>query len=82
MSEHIPYRPSNGIEGAEFEDTWCQNCKAEDAYWRGEGEGCPILAAVNVYQIDDPNYPKEWREDGPSGPRCTKFELIDEVKHG
>ena len=23
--------------------------------------------------IDDEEYPDQWREDGPSGPRCTAF---------
>jgi hypothetical protein len=76
MADYIPYRPSNGIEGAAFEFAWCQRCKA-DADW-DYGSGCPILANVCAYQIDDPKYPKEWREDGPEGPRCTAFDAIEE----
>jgi len=72
-----PYRPSNGTEGADFEDCYCNRC-ARDAAFREtnyEGDpalGCQILADTFVYAITDPKYPKEWIED-ELGPRCTAF---------
>ncbi len=61
------YRPANGSEGMAFMDAWCCNC-ARDA----NGD-CQILAATFVFDVDDPNYPKEWVEDAVRGPHCTAF---------
>ena len=78
----ILFRPSNGSEGHGFESQWCELCKAEKAYRDsgGEQDGCPILIKVYALQIDDPGYPKEWRRDGPSGPRCTAFVAADDER--
>lgn len=71
------YRPSNGTEGAGFQDYYCSRC-ARDAAFREtdyEGDpalGCQILAATFRYAVDHPDYPKEWIED-ERGPRCTAF---------
>ena len=65
------YRPANGSEGADFMAEWCGRC-ARDGEW-----GCPIAQLTMAFRIDDPEYPDAWREDGPSGPRCTAFDAID-----
>jgi hypothetical protein len=75
MNEHIPYRPSCGLEGADFYAKWCSECRHDI------NDSCGILANSFVYEISDPRYPVEWREDGPSGPRCTAFEPIDVADH-
>ncbi len=65
------YRPSNGSEGADFMVRWCGHC-------RNDGDnGCAIAAATMIFQVKDAEYPSEWRQDGPSGPRCTAFASID-----
>lgn len=72
-----PYRPSNGTEGADFQDFYCDRC-ARDAAFREtdyEGDpalGCQILADTFCYSVDDPKYPKEWITD-ERGARCTAF---------
>jgi hypothetical protein len=72
--EAEPYRPSTGTEGADFMSRWCYRCERDRAFREDDGDSCPIAAATMVYGVNDPAYPKEWREDGPSGPRCTAFE--------
>ena len=81
----VPYRPSNGGEGANFEARFCDQCERQKAFndaWDnhvlggiddlGVVEGCDILTTVHGTQVDDPAYPKEWIEDA-SGSRCTAF---------
>lgn len=72
MARH--YRPSCGSEGADFIEEWCCRCERDRAFQENpdSGEGCPIVAATFRYEVDDPNYPKEWIEDD-KGPRCTAF---------
>lgn len=71
-----PYRPSNGSEGNWFMSRWCERCERERAYRDDpdHSEGCNILTWTFAVGVDDPSYPKEWREDGPEGPRCTAFQ--------
>lgn len=67
--EHEPYRPSHGSEGEGFMARWCAHCAD-----RGEDWECPILlATMAVASVWDDEYPAEWRQDGPRGPRCTAF---------
>lgn len=74
MSVREPYRPSNGTEGEMFISRWCSNCQHDAAARIGDGfDGCEILGRTFALSITDPEYPAEWREDGPSGPRCTAF---------
>lgn len=65
------YRPSNGTEGEGFISAWC--CKCE----RDINDDCPIVAATFCYDVDDPEYPKEWVRD-KSGPRCSAFVPLGE----
>jgi hypothetical protein len=74
-----PYRPSNGTEGMEFIEHWCGRCKRDQAYQESDGEedGCPIVAASLAFDVDAPDYPREWVQDDPWGnPRCTAFAPI------
>ena len=69
------YRPSNGTEGEIFMNHFCDRC-SKDAKYRETldgSDGCEILANTLVFEIDDPEYPKEWIRD-EKGPRCTAFE--------
>ena len=73
MSEHIAYRPASAWEGAEFMERFCDRCQHDAAFRAGTGDSCPIAANAVAYGVEDEGYPLEWREDGPSGPRCTAF---------
>lgn len=77
-----PYRPSNGIEGADFMEAWCGRCKRDSAARAGRPEdGCAIIAATMMLDKDDPGYPKEWvADDGFRNPRCTAFEAEGEPR--
>lgn len=78
MSYRIPeaagdtYRPSNGTEGAWFEETYCEQC------FRFECGGCKILGNALCFRVTDPEYPKEWVYDAEGRPRCTAFVLGQE----
>ena len=81
MADTRPYRPGSGTEGAAFLAQWCDRCVRDDAFQRGIGDSCPIVAAtMRLYETDD-GYPPEWVEDagddGPGNPRCTAFEPMD-----
>ena len=75
-AERVPYRPSNGSEGADFMANWCDRCERDRAFREDDGDSCEIAAATMIYASTHPKYPTEWREDGPEGPRCTAFEEI------
>jgi hypothetical protein len=56
-----PYRPSNGTEGADFQDAFCCRCERDAKFSEDTPElGCQILADTFAYDIDHPKYPKEW----------------------
>lgn len=66
------YRPSNGTEGAGFMCHYCERCKHDD---HGIGERvCEIIGTTMIYDIAEPEYPKEWRYGADGWPTCTKFE--------
>ncbi len=72
MTEDVTlYRPSNGTEGEIFMGQWCARCQHDD--YHDGGDGCPIIGNTMALAVDHPDYPKEWREEGPQGPRCTNF---------
>lgn len=67
-----PYRPSNGTEGQLFMEAWCSNC-AIDA-----NHNCEILARSLAFDLNSPEYPKEWvrranDDEWPGSARCTAF---------
>jgi hypothetical protein len=71
------YRPACGSEGADFMDRWCGRCEHDRSFREESGDSCTIAADTMVYNKHDPEYPREWRQDGPEGPRCTAFKAID-----
>lgn len=78
MPDPEPYRPSNGCEGDSFMARWCALCVRKP--FDPDGDGCEILnMTMACPSVWDDDYPPEWRQDGPAGPRCTAFrESIDE----
>jgi len=76
----IPYRPSNGSEGMDFQARFCDKCSKDDM--ENGGIECDILGRVLSFQKDDPEYPKEWVIDefGPQDrypfhtAKCTAFQ--------
>lgn len=73
MADIELYCPSNGTEGEIFMGQWCARCQRDRGSREPDGDGCDIIAMTMAFRVDDPEYPKEWRRDGPSGPRCTAF---------
>jgi len=69
------YRPSNGTEGMYFMAQFCDHCTKCPMDPDADGQ-CDILGRSFAYQVDEPEYPKEWivDDDGLSNPRCTAFE--------
>ena len=74
----VPYRPSNGTEGLDFQTRFCDRCIWDHRAHEGNLEhGCNILARTLALGVDDDGYPTEWIEDTPYTPgsaRCTAFE--------
>jgi len=76
MSEK-PYRPANGIEGILFQDRFCNRCVHDYDYIHNDiGEGCDIVLDSMLYDIEEPEYPKELVQD-EKGPRCKKFTQVE-----
>jgi hypothetical protein len=69
-----PYRPANGTEGANFMESWCDRCSKDNYPYEPI---CPIIIDTMAYDIDDPNYPKEWQLDKNGVPYCTAADLCD-----
>lgn len=76
LIEREPYQPSGGLEGAVFMARFCDRCIHDEPFQNGTGDSCPIAANTMVHDEDDAEYPVEWRQDGPEGPRCTAFTPI------
>lgn len=62
------YRPSNGTEGMIFMEKFCDKCKKNNT-----GDGCKILADSLCFEVNEPEYPKEWVYDENNKPTCTSF---------
>lgn len=71
----IPWRPSNGTGGDIFRADWCDKCHREQG-----NRKCKIFTKTLIYDINDPEYPKEWIDDD-DGPRCTAFEKPHNTRH-
>lgn len=82
--EWLPYRPSNGTEGAMFFEQWCSRCAKDLPMSTGKdydscapGETCSLIANSMAYKVTDPEYPKEWRRRADAteypGAECTAF---------
>lgn len=61
------YRPSNGTDGMCFQEAFCYRCRHDS-----ERRPCRILGLTMLHDVDDPNYPPEWRYV-QGHPTCTKF---------
>ena len=70
----MKYRPSNGTEGAIFQERFCDRC-AHDNYNvdSGEGKSCDILMRTMLHGVDEPEYPEEWQQKPGQPPQCTAF---------
>ena len=77
------YRPSNGEEGLEFTRRWCNECERDRAFRDeiSECEGCSIIEATHMLDINDPGYPAEWCYDINGLPCCTAFIPEGEPMH-
>jgi hypothetical protein len=73
------YQPGNGTAGEAFMSRWCSKCTKDAAHRANPdlADGCNIIADTMALDVDDPDYPREWRQDGKAGPRCTAFEPED-----
>lgn len=65
------YRPSNGVEGLDFQEKFCVKC-SEDDFYNDPNKNCDILCRTLNYSISEEEYPKEWRYVNGK-PVCTKF---------
>jgi hypothetical protein len=61
----------------DFMERWCGRCWRDAAFQAGEGDSCEIVANTMAFDVDDPEYSKEWVTDATLGPRCTAFEQIE-----
>lgn len=61
------WRPSNGSQGDSFMANFCEKCRNDTP-----DHPCRILTATMAFNINDPEYPKEWCyvDDRPT---CTAF---------
>lgn len=69
-----PYMPSNGTEGALFQERYCWQC-VHDPFSRdpfGEDESCPI-----ILRSLDGEQPNEWVGGEDGWGTCTAFHHID-----
>jgi hypothetical protein len=65
------WRPSNGTEGIMFKEKFCYRCIKDD----DPENPCLIIGRSMAFNVDEPEYPKEW-QIGPDGqPICTEFKL-------
>lgn len=70
------YRPANGSEGSWFFDQWCDRCRHDDDFKRGIADGCEILGRSLCFDVDEQEYPSEWRYNpDTSEPECTAYKV-------
>lgn len=71
----ISFRPCNGSEGEMFLSRFCYRCNKLD-----EGGACNILLNSMIFEINEPEYPKELVCEDKLDPKtwnCTSFEEIN-----
>ena len=73
MSIIAKYRPSNGTEGEIFMQEFCDSCIYGDP---GNEKYCEIIKKTMMFDVDDREYPIEWRYGEDGQPICTKFKQI------
>ena len=69
-----PYRPSSGDEGLWFESKYCDNCKYDTP-----SKPCNIILMTMFYDVDEPEYPKEWITIN-NKPTCTAYKKVKNEK--
>ena len=72
------FRPSSGTMGESFHARFCHRCERDRRYRETEEDPCEILGRTFFYDIDQPEYPREWRYDSDGDPTCTAFVLSGE----
>lgn len=70
-----PYRPSSGDEGLWFESKYCDNCKHDTP-----SKSCDIILMTMFYDVDEPEYPKEWVTIN-NKPTCTAYKEVKNEQH-
>ena len=74
MEDGRLYRPCNGSEGEWFEGQFCDRCKKDAKYRETLEDGCDIHTRAIAFDIEDPEYPGEWRYGDDGAPTCSAFE--------
>lgn len=74
IKEHAgkPYRPSNGTEGMTFDEFFCSQC-IHQSHDPDSKKQCDILCRALVYDLNDKEYPKEWKYSQEGWPICTAW---------
>jgi hypothetical protein len=69
------YQPSNGTEGWFFECKFCDNCTKDKQRHTNDTNdpSCEILLSAMCFDINEPEYPKEWIYNDKNEPTCTAF---------
>jgi hypothetical protein len=80
----MKWRPSNGTEGAVFQESWCANCQRDkwmngsmDIEQCGDGDLCQIIGNAEAYDVDHRLYPDEWQYDKDGQPCCIAYVEAD-----
>ena len=75
------YQPSNGTEGMMFTEEFCEQCIHERwCHFPEEDKDedkCEIWSNTMIYDVKDPEYPKEWVYDDDDTPTCTAWKKWD-----
>lgn len=71
-----PFSPSNGTEGMIFYDAFCDKCLHSHPDPDKKPQ-CEILCYSLIFEIEDPEYPKEWIYNDAGWPVCTSWTKWD-----
>lgn len=66
------FRPCNGTHGEIFIADHCGKCERDRQYRENDVDPCEILGRTFMYDVEHPDYPKEWRYVNGE-PTCTAF---------
>lgn len=78
------YQPSNGTEDFYvFGNSFCHRCAHEKFLHTANDLDlkCHILSSALVFDVKQPDYPKEWVYGEDDMPTCTAFKKFDWVKN-
>jgi hypothetical protein len=73
------YRPSNGTEGDQFINRFCDHCAYEKFIHTSNSNDlkCEILSKSLLYNINEAEYPEEWQYNSRNKPICTQYKKYD-----